>query len=90
MAAAIPAILHPLKHVPVHVVQTPRVRSERADRSRLTIVPLAPAAVTVARSEPSWLPQLYAVVEPARAAYSHSDSLSKRYEAPVSDDNHRT
>ncbi len=43
----VPTILHPLIHVPVHVVQAPAVGTERSHRRRLCLVPLTPAANTV-------------------------------------------
>ena len=43
----VPAVLDPLPHVAVHVVQAERVRRERAHRRCLPAVPPAPAATTV-------------------------------------------
>jgi Autotransporter beta-domain len=44
---AIPAILHPLIQVSVHVVETERIGFERPDRRRLLVVPLAAAVLAV-------------------------------------------
>ena len=79
-----PAVLDPLPHVAVHVVQTPRGRVERPHRRGLGVVPPAAAPAQFARLRPMSWPQLYRVSVPARAAYSHSDSLGSRYAAPVS------
>src|SRR5262249_21698014 len=45
--AAGPAVLHPLPHIAVHVVQAESTGGKRADRSRPLKVPLATTAVTV-------------------------------------------
>ena len=44
----------------------------------------------LARFTPISSPQLYFVVVPARAAYSHSASVARRYAPPVSEDSQRT
>src|SRR5215510_9172661 len=41
------AVGHPLPHVAMHIVEAEGIRLERADRSRLLLVPLATAAITI-------------------------------------------
>ena len=49
-----------------------------------------PHPAQLARFLPMLSPQLYMLLAPARAAYSHSDSVGRRYCFPVSRDSHRT
>ena len=49
-----------------------------------------PQPLQFARLRPMSGPQLYVVVVPARAAYSHSASLGRRYRSPVASDSHVT
>ena len=72
-------ILSPLIHIAIHVVKPPSIGLERSHRCCLLLVPLtattfAIGAVATNVSSPSYT----TVVEPARAAYSHSASLGKR------------
>ena len=56
--ASVPAILHPLPNVAVHVVQAEGVRRERANLDSLTIVPRAAAAVAVRSACPDSVPPM--------------------------------
>ena len=89
-APAVPAILHPLVHIPVHVVQAPCVRGKAAHGCSLPATPLAAAAIAIGPTGVHLVPQLYAVSVPAFAAYSHSDSLSSRYSFFVFPESHCT
>ena len=85
-----PTVLHPLPHVPVHIVQSIPVRPEGTHRRRLVTVPATPATPAVRSVLPYLLPPCIRRQCPPRATYSHSASLSNRYPSPVSLLNHST
>ena len=90
VVTVVPTILNPLPNVAVHVIKTERVGANEPTGAARESSQRLPQPSQLARFTPMSLPQWYLVVVPARAAYSHSDSLGRRYASPVSRDSHAT
>ena len=52
----VPAVLHPLPHIPMHVVQAPRIRGETAHWHSLPVVPSTATSITVGATDAYLVP----------------------------------
>jgi hypothetical protein len=78
LVAVVVGIFHPLPNVAVHVVKSKCIRRERGDRRGLGLVPSCAAIAAVRITPADLIAPPVSGCRSARAAYSHSASVSRR------------